>query len=137
MKGLCGQYNDGELECCLNTNQEKLGVWIGMYDEENRYNQTFFKHSSGLQPTYTNWAINQPDIRAGKCVSIHKNDEDFFGTKLYAGQWKVSQCNFKYRYMCKKNVVMMAQTNEVQVPGCPKVILLDEYLIYLIHCIKY
>lgn len=117
MSGLCGEYNDPDLECCLDTARLEETAWIGLYDELSGFSQVSFKWNSGTNPTYSNWAINEPGPNAAQCVSMHI--KDFGSGQFSAGQWKTSECNYKNGFFCKKPVEIMPITQVVNDPGCP------------------
>lgn len=61
-----------------------------MYDELSGFNQISFKLLSGSQPTYANWAPEEP-LSEGKCVAFHRKDSSTFSTPSFSvGQWMVS-----------------------------------------------
>jgi hypothetical protein len=90
-----------------------------MYDELSGFNQVSFKWLSGTQPTYTNWAPNEPNSNA-QCVSMHIRDSSV--EPFNAGQWLVTSCSYKNGFFCKKKArPMPAPISTTQTPGCPPV----------------
>lgn len=96
-----------------------------MSDELTGLSQFSFKWSTGTPPTYTNWAPNEPDTSRTsdnyKCVSFVKKDQNVIGADYFeAGQWTVSNCDFKYSYVCKKPFMRNPPTTiTTRYPGCP------------------
>ncbi len=145
VKGLCSEYGNTNLECCLNSKlgllefsiniysefivKEKkyfildnIGVWLGLSSETNKFNQTFFTHVSKSEPKYTNWALNEPDLISGTCVSMYKTDISKFSLQFSAGDWLMEPCRYKNFFMCQKNIQLILITDPVTVPGCPQVL---------------
>ena len=101
--------------------KDKEGVLIGMYDELRGFNQISFLLLTGMQPTYTTWAPEEP-LKEGSCVAMHKQDSFSFSSPSFSiGQWMVNKCNFKHNYICKKPVMKTSQTTPSTDPGCPQV----------------
>jgi hypothetical protein len=97
-----------------------------MYDELTGLTQVSFKWNSGTTPTFTNWAPNEPEIHTGsgnyKCVSMVTQDTNQIGIDNFeAGQWKITQCDFKLSYVCKKPFESVPLTMTTMYPGCPTV----------------
>ena len=92
-----------------------------MYNELSGLNQISFNLlSNNVQPTYTNWAPEEP-LSEGKCVSMHKKDSSFSKPSFSVGQWMVNKCSFKHNYICKKPVIQTSLTTPSTDPGCPQV----------------
>lgn len=90
-----------------------------MYDELSGFNQVSFNWLSGVKPTYTNWASNEPNSNE-QCVSMHIRDSA--NDPFYAGQWQVTSCNYRNGFFCKKKVQPLPATlTTTQTPGCPPV----------------
>lgn len=116
----CAEYGDPQQVCCLSA-PDVSGIWTNMKSETNSYNQTSFKFLSGRNPTFSNWALNQPSLSASeKCVSLYKKDERQNSQRYYAGEWLVQECNLKNNYICKKNLELVPVTAPITVEGCPE-----------------
>ncbi len=96
----------------------KESLWLGMYTQSSGFNQLQFNWLSNTVPTYTNWAYKEPSTQSGKCVSFHVKDSGF----ISAGQWKMTNCNYRSGYFCKKKATLTNQiTSTKSNAGCPPV----------------
>ena len=101
---------------------------MGLTSETNKFNQTFFTHVTKKEPSYTNWALNEPDLISGSCVSMYKSDISKFSLQFSAGDWLMEPCGYKNFYMCKKDVQIVPRTTPVSATGCPEVLYLEKKL---------
>jgi hypothetical protein len=97
----------------------KQSVWLGMYSEASGFNQVQYKWLSGKSPTYTNWAPEEPRVTTDRCVSFYIKTY----SSTSAGQWRVSNCNYRNGFFCKKRALLTNQPSTTKsVAGCPPVI---------------
>ncbi|GCC22034.1 hypothetical protein chiPu_0000418 [Chiloscyllium punctatum] len=84
-------------------------IWTGLRSDQF---PALFKWSDGSPVTFTYWDQAQPNIpynTTEHCVS--------YGGKL--GQWKISECDSKLSYVCKKQGRTLNKTDSSDV-GCPQ-----------------
>ncbi|XP_043550432.1 lymphocyte antigen 75-like [Chiloscyllium plagiosum] len=84
-------------------------IWTGLRSDQF---PALFKWSDGSPVTFTYWDQAQPNIPCNTtehCVS--------YGGKL--GQWKISECDSKLSYVCKKQGRTLNKTDWSDV-GCPQ-----------------
>ena len=114
-----------------------------MYDELTGIAQVSFKWNSGTTPLYTNWAAREPELHVSdanyKCVALGQKDSNQIGGDFNeAGQWAITQCNYKLPYVCKKPFENVPTTPLVTAtPGCPPVRKLNTFFVKFLLLFEY